>query len=279
MKTFRMMLALVAVVLLAVACGSKKSEAPQKKVLVLYYSQTSNTKTVAQELATKLDADIEEIALATPYEGDFQATIARVQQERAQGIKPELKPLKADLSQYDTIFLGYPVWFGTMAPPMISFVESINLSGKKIVPFCTFGSGGLDSSVRDLKEKQPNAEILPGYGVRAARIKAMPAELDEFLKAGGFIEGEYTPLPDFPEQHAVSEEEAKIFDAAIGDYPMIKAKATTVASRTIHGGTEYLFTAANLPQEGADPNAPTGEIKVYVTVQEGQAPEFTQVLR
>ncbi|MBQ8705682.1 MAG: hypothetical protein IJ548_05245, partial [Paludibacteraceae bacterium] len=224
-------------------------------------------------------ADIEEIALATPYEGDFQATIARVQQERAQGIKPELKPLKADLSQYDTIFLGYPVWFGTMAPPMISFVESIDLSGKKIVPFCTFGSGGLDSSVRDLKEKQPNAEILPGYGVRAARIKAMPAELDEFLKAGGFIEGEYTPLPDFPEQHAVSEEEAKIFDAAIGDYPMIKAKATTVASRTIPGGTEYLFTAANLPQEDADPNAPTGEIKVYVTVQEGQAPEFTQVLR
>ena len=61
MKTFRMMLALVAVVLLAVACGSKKSEAPQKKVLVLYYSQTSNTKAVALELATKLGADIEEI--------------------------------------------------------------------------------------------------------------------------------------------------------------------------------------------------------------------------
>ena len=279
MKTFRMMLALVAVVLLAVACGSKKSEAPQKKVLVLYYSQTSNTKAVAQELATKLGADIEEITLATPYEGDFQATIARVQQEREQGIKPELKPLKADLSQYDTIFLGYPVWFGTMAPPMISFVDNSDMSGKKIVPFCTFGSGGLDSCVRDLKEKQPKAEILPGYGVRAARIKAMPAEVDEFLKAGGFIEGEYTPLPDFPEQHAVSEDEAKIFDAAVGDYPMIKAKATTVASRTIPSGTEYLFTAANLPQEGADPNAPAGEIKVYVTVLEGQAPEFTQVLR
>ena len=274
-----MMLALVAVVLVAVACGSKKQDAPQKKVLVLYYSQTANTKTVAQELATKLGADIEEIALATPYDGDFQATIARVQEEREQGIKPELKPLKSDLAQYDVIFLGYPVWFGTMAPPMLAFVESIDLSGKQVVPFCTFGSGGLDSSVRDLKEKQPNAEILPGYGVRAARIKAMPAELDEFLKAGGFIEGEYTPLPDFPEQHAVNEEESIIFDAAVGDYPMIKAKATTVASRAIPNGTEYLFTAANIPQEGADPNAPAGEIKVYVTVLDGQAPEFTQVLR
>ena len=281
MKTFKTMLALVAVVLLAVACSSKKKEeAPQKKALVVYYSQTSNTKALAEELATKLGADIEEIALATPYEGDFQATIARVQQEREQGIKPELKPLNADLSQYDTIFIGYPVWFGTMAPPMLAFVETADLSGKKIVPFCTFGSGGLDSSTRDLKEKQPQAEILPGYGVRTARMKAMPAEVDEFLKAGGFIEGEYTKLEDFPEQHAVSEEEAKIFDAAVGDYPMIKAKATTVATRSIPNGTEYLFTAANLPQEGKpNDDASAGEIKLYVTVAEGQAPEFTQVLR
>ena len=279
MKTIKMMLALVAVMLVVASCGSKKKEeAPQKKVLVVYYSQTANTKAVAQELATKLEADIEEITLTTPYDGDFQATIARVQQEREQGVQPELNPLKADLAQYDVIFLGYPVWFGTMAPPMLAFVDSIDLSGKQVVPFCTFGSGGLDSSVRDLKEKQPNAEILPGYGVRAARIKAMPAEVDAFLKAGGFIEGEYTHLPDFPEQHAVSEEESKIFDAAVGDYPMIKAKATTVASRPNPNGTEYLFTAANLPQEGADPTAPAGEIKVYVTVLEGQAPEFTQVL-
>lgn len=278
MKTFRMMLTLVAALLVAVSCGSKK-ETEQQKTLVLYYSQTSNTKALAQELARKLGADIEEITLTSPYEGDFQETIARVMQEREQGILPELKPLEADLAQYDIIFLGYPVWFGTMAPPMLSFIENTDLSGKQIVPFCTFGSGGLDSSVRDLKEKQPNAEILTGYGVRAARLASMPAEVDEFLKAGGFIEGEYTKLPDFPEQHEVSDDEAAIFDAAVGDYPMIQAKATTVASRTIPGGTEYLFTAANLPREGEDPNAPVGEIKVYVTVLDGQAPEFTQVLR
>lgn len=278
MKTFRMMLTLVAALLVAVSCGSKK-ETEQQKTLVLYYSQTSNTKALAQELARKLEADIEEITLTSPYEGDFQETIARVMQEREQGILPELKPLEADLAQYDIIFLGYPVWFGTMAPPMLSFIENTDLSGKQIVPFCTFGSGGLDSSVRDLKEKQPNAEILTGYGVRAARLASMPAEVDEFLKAGGFIEGEYTKLPDFPEQHEVSDDEAAIFDAAVGDYPMIQAKATTAASRTIPGGTEYLFTAANLPREGEDPNAPVGEIKVYVTVLDGQAPEFTQVLR
>ena len=70
------MLAFAAFVLTATSCSQKK-EATKSKVLVLYYSQTSNTKTVAQELANKLGADMEEIVAKNPYNGDFQATIAR----------------------------------------------------------------------------------------------------------------------------------------------------------------------------------------------------------
>jgi len=277
MKTLKTILALVAVMMAAVSCGAKQ-EAPQQKVLVLYYSQTQNTKTVAQEIASKMGADVEEIVPVKPYDGDFDATIARCMQEREQGVKTELQPLKSDLSQYDVIFLGFPVWFGTMAPPVAAFLDGADLSGKKVVPFCTFGSGGLVTSTRDLKAKQPGAEVLPGYGVRAARMKAVPQEVDEFLKAGGFIDGQAAKLEEFPAAHAVSADESKLFDAAVGDYPMIKARATAVSSRQIPGGTEYLFTAANLPQPGGDPNG-GGEIKVYVKALDGQAPEFTQVLR
>ena len=277
MKTLKMMLALVAVAVAFASCSQKK-EAPEK-VLVLYYSQTSNTKTVAQEIANKLGADIEEIVPVKPYDGDFQATIERCNQEREQGIVPEINAIAANLDDYSTIFIGYPVWFGTYAPPVAAFLDKVDLSGKKIVPFCTFGSGGLDSSVKDLTKKQPNANILPGYGVRAARIAAVPKEVDQFLKAGGFIEGEFVQLEEFPEQHAVSEEEAAIFDAAVKDYPMIHAKASTVASRAIPEGTEYLFTAVDLPREDGPQMPPGGEMKVYVTVEEGQAPVFTQVVR
>lgn len=272
------MLAFAAFVVAAVSCGQKK-EAPKSKVLVLYYSQTSNTKTVAQEIANKLGADIEEIVAVNPYNGDFQATIARCQQEREQGVTPEIEPIKADLAQYDVIFLGYPIWFGTYAPPMAAFLNQADLSGKKIVPFCTFGSGGLDSSVKDLTKAQPKAEIIAGYGVRAARMTAVPAEVDQFLKAGGFIEGEYAKLEDFPEAQPATEEQAAIFDKAVGDYPMIHAKAKAVASRAVPGGTEYLFTAEDLPREGA-PQMPTpGEMKVYVLALDGQDPVFTQVVR
>ena len=199
--------------------------------------------------------------------------------EREEGIIPEIQPIKADLSQFDIIFLGYPVWFGTYAPPVNAFLSQTDLSGKKIVPFCTFGSGGLESSVKDLTEKQPNAEILPGYGVRAARLEAVPVEVDRFLKAGGFIEGEYVEPEAFPEQHEASEEEAAVFEAAVGDYPMIHAKAKTVATRTVPEGTEYLFVAEDLPREGDTNMPPAGEMKVYVLVEEGKTPVFTRVVR
>ena len=234
---------------------------------------------MAQEIATKLGADMEEIVAVNPYDGDFQATIERSMQEREQGITPEIQPIKADIAEYEVVFIGYPIWFGTYAPPVATFLNQVDLGGKKVVPFCTFDSGGLDSSMRDLITAEPDAKILPGYGVRAARLEAMPMEVDQFLKANGFIEGEFVQLEAFPEQHPVSEEEAAIFDAAVGDYPMIHAQAKTVASRTLPNGTEYLFTAVDLPREDNPNMPPAGEMQVYVTVIEGEAPVFTQVIR
>lgn len=276
MKKLKWMLAFAAMAVLAISCGQKEET---KKMLVLYYSQTSNTKTVAQEIAARTGADMEEIVPVKPYDGDFQSTIERSQKERAEGVTPEIKPVAADLSKYDVIFLGYPVWFGTYAPPVASFLDMADLTGKKIVPFCTFGSGGLNTSVKDLAQKLPQAEILPGYGVRAARMAAVPHEVDQFLKAGGFIEGTYTQPGAFSEQHAVSEEEAAIFDDAVGDYPMIHAQAKTVGSRPIDGGTEYLFTAIDLPRDGQPQTSPASELKVYVTVLKDEKPVFTQVMR
>lgn len=274
-KILKWLLPLVTVLVAAASCGPK-AKAP--KVLVLYYSQSSNTKAVAEEFTARLGADSEEILPVEPYGCTYQDVVERSRKERELGILPKVQPLSSDIADYDIIFLGYPVWFGTYALPVASLLEGIDLNGKKVVPFCTFGSGGLASSSRDLAAKFPDAEILPGYGVRAARIAAAPQEIDRFLKSGGFIEGECEPLEDFPGQHAVSEDEAAIFDAAVGNYPMIHAKATEVSSRTIPGGTEYLFTAIDLPREGL-PQQPGREFKVYVNALDGQAPEFTQVVR
>ena len=277
MRQIKWLAVLATVFFAAVSCGSKKSEAP--KVLVLYYSQTSNTKTVAEEIANRLGADIEEIVPVKPYDNSYQETIARSMEERAKGILPEIQPLTSDIASYDVVFLGYPIWFGTFAPPVAALLGQVDLKGKKVVPFCTFGSGGLESSVKELKEKLPESEVLEGYGVRAARMDAVAKEVDRFLKANGFLEGEVDALEAFSDEHEVTEEESAIFNAAVGSYKMFDAQAKTVASRTVPDGVEYLFTAVDLPRKGAPEMMPQGEMKVYVTVEEGKEPYFTEVVR
>lgn len=289
MKNFKLIMLIAVAMMVATSCSQKKdSDKKASKVLVLYYSQTSNTKTVAQEIATRLNADIEEITLVEPYDTAFQATIDRCKADREKGITPEINPLKSNIADYEIIFLGYPIWFGTYAPPIASLLEQVDLSDKQVVPFCTFGSGGLESSVKDLTEKQPNAKILPGYGVRAARMDAMPKELDQFMKltknvlnvflGGSDYESVFVPA-DFPEQHPVSADETAIFDAAVNGYPMLNAKAKTAASRTVLDGTEYLFTAMDMPREKKADMPPASEIKVYVLVEKDKAPVFTKVVR
>ena len=275
MKYFKLFTIIAAMIITLVSCGPKKAQ----KMLVLYYSQTSNTKLVADEIANRLNADIEEIVAVNPYDGSFTETIEHCLQERNEGVTPEIQPVKADIASYDVIFIGYPIWFGTYAPPVITFLKNVDLGGKKIVPFCTYGSGGLESSVKDLREAQPNAEVLDGYGVRAARLDAVPCEIDQYLKANGFLEGEYVKLDEFPEQHPVNEEETAIFVAATGEYPMMHAQAKTVASRDIPGGVEYFFIAEDMPREIRDDMPPAGELQVYVTVIGEETPVFTKVVR
>lgn len=275
MKNFKLFTIIAAMIITLVSCGPKKAQ----KMLVLYYSQTSNTKLVADEIANRLNADIEEIVAVNPYDGSFTETIERCLQERNEGVTPEIQPVKADIASYDVIFIGYPIWFGTYAPPVITFLKNVDLGGKKIVPFCTYGSGGLESSVKDLREAQPNAEVLDGYGVRAARLDAVPYEIDQYLKANGFLEGEYVKLDEFPEQHPVNEEETAIFVAATGEYPMMHAQAKTVASRDIPGGVEYFFIAEDMPREIRDDMPPAGELQVYVIVVGEETPVFTKVVR
>ena len=263
MKRF---LFIMAAVMCLASCASKGASS---KAIVIYYSQLNSTKAVAEAIATSLDIPIVAIEPVVPYDDDFGATMQRGQKE-INGELPEIKPLDVKLDDYDVIFLGYPIWFGTYAPPVMTFLRDANLTGKKIVPFCSFGSGGLNTSVNDLKKALPDSEILPGYGVRAARLDAIPAEVDYFLKEGGFLKGDFTPYADFSAQAPATDEQKALFHAAVDSYGMIRAEAETVGVRDIPGGKEYLFTARE---------AMGGTIQVYVIDPDNGDPVFTQVIR
>lgn len=245
------------------SCASNQ----QPKTLVLYYSQEGSTEAAAQEIKAQLGADIELLEVENPYNGTYAETIARCQSEMASGILPTLKPIKANLKDYDVIFLGYPIWFGTYAPPVAALLKSEAFAGKKVVTFCSFGSGGLQASTKAIANALPQAEVVEGYGVRAARVAAIPAEVERFLIEAGFKEGEVEALPAFMEHHPVDEAEVEVFNQACGDYQMPLGTPVDVAVRETSNSTDYEFKVDN------------GSTIYVVAPKNGSKPEFTQVVR
>lgn len=262
------------------SCTSQKQgdadTAQENKVLVLYYSQTGATKTVAEEIQNQLGADIEAIEVETPYDGDFQQTIERCQKEMAENTLPALKPMKANIEDYDVIFLGFPVWFGTYARPIATLVADNAFEGKKIVPFCTFGSGGIEACTEYLKKALPKAEIATGYGVRNARIAAAGKELNRFLIEWEYKKGEIEALPAFMEHKPVTDAEAQIFDEACGDYQFPLGTPADVAIRETEDATEYEFGVVSKGEDGSEAQS---TIYVVVGKEDGSKPEFTKVVR
>ena len=258
-------LTLIFAALLLTACSQKK-----EKILVLYYSQSNTTKALAEEIQLQLQCDIDEIECTNPYTGDFNSVLTRWQNELQSGKKPELNPLNKNISDYDVIFLGYPVWGGTYALPIASLLEKTDFAGKKLVPFCTFGSGGLNTSSAELKKNAKNAQILNGYGIRQARISNAKEEVSKFLIKAGFKQGEAEVLPEFSAQKEVTDEEKEIFHKACDGYQFPLGNPITVGSRATKKGTEYLFTVE--VQDGKT-------AQIFVIKKDNSKAEFTEVVR
>ena len=238
--------------LFIVACGGKKNEVakddtPKNTVLILYYSQTGATASVANQLKSFMEADIEEIICENPYSGDFETTIERCKKEREKGEIPAIKPIKSNVQKYDIIFLGYPIWFGTYAPPIASLIENAHFEGKMIVPFCTFGSGGLESSVE---------------------------ELEDFLVRNGYMQGEAEDLTDFKVQEELSEADKKVFHEACDSYPYPMGTPTSVSKRYRKNGTEYRFTT-----RGSDDVNSRMTVYIKLRNEKNAKAEFTKVVR
>lgn len=267
MKRYLLIVAIVAFAI--TACGPKKSDT---RSLVLYYSQTGATEKVALELQKILGADIEAIELENPYTGTYMETVERAGKERESGELPDLLPLKSDISKYDVIYLGYPIWYGTYSVPVMSLVEDYDFAGKKIVTFCTFGSGGLEPAINDLKKALPKAEVADnGFGIRNARINSTAKELYRFLVENKYVEGSIEVLSEYSEMQPVTAEEINIFNQACSDYQFPLGTPVSFGKRVTSYSVDYIYDV--------DSNGAKSTIYVTVSNDENAKPEFTRVVR
>ena len=135
------------------------------RYLVLYASRTGNTERVAQLIQATLDYDMLEVEPQEPYDNDYNAMLERAQEELAairQGNFPPVKTSMENFDDYDIVFVGYPIWYGSMATPMQTFLHThaSKLAGKRIALFATSGSSGISASVSEARSLCPDATII-----------------------------------------------------------------------------------------------------------------------
>lgn len=124
------------------------------KSIVIYFSRSGSTEMLASKIAQRTDADILEIVVKDPYAANYRTTLSRANSEREAEDYPELDMQVPDLSQYDTVYLGYPIWAMTLSHPMTSFLDTYGsrLSNKQIAPFMTQGGYGQGDSVQQIRQ-------------------------------------------------------------------------------------------------------------------------------
>jgi flavodoxin len=123
------------------------------KILAAYFSHTGNTRELARQIQQKTGADIFEIIPVTAYSRDNDEAHTEARRDRDSQVRPPLKTHVENMAQYDTIFLGFPVWLGSIPAPVATFLEEYNFSGKRIIPFRSYGnhdSGQSDPAIKAL---------------------------------------------------------------------------------------------------------------------------------
>lgn len=215
------------------------SEETKTRSVVVYFSQTGTTKTVAEEIQKNTGADMVELGLENPYPSTYDSTIQRAKRERESKRWPELLQAKMNLANYDTVFLGYPIMFGTFAPPIYTFLDSNDLNGKVVVPFCTYGSGGLKNSAEELKRLVPGMKLVKPYGIAHKRISKAPEEVRRFLQTISSREDEEM-VGAYSEMRLLTSEDSTVFAEATADYAYLNLVPKSVMSQVV-AGTNYVF--------------------------------------
>ena len=172
------------------------------KALVVYFSRTGeqyrvgvidkgNTAIVAEAIAQATGADMFEVLPEDDYYPmTYNELLDVARKEQSENARPAIKEQLPDLSQYDVIFLGAPVWWGDWPMIMYAFFESVKCEGLDLVPFCTHEGSGLSGFDRSLKKVFPACNVLKGLAIRGEEAQTKPesvkAKVDSWLSDLGF---------------------------------------------------------------------------------------------
>ncbi|MFT8329953.1 flavodoxin [Bifidobacterium psychraerophilum] len=155
--------------------------------VVIDGSVLGNTQYMAQLIEERSNADMFRVEAATPYPTDHDTLVDQASREQSQGARPAIKGTLPDISQYQTIFVGYPIWWGEMPMIMYTFFDQSDFSGKTIIPFVTHGGSGFAGTVQAIQALEPSAAVSQG-GLSISRddIQDARPEIESWLGQFGY---------------------------------------------------------------------------------------------
>ena len=165
---------------------NNKNDLEAGNVLIVYFSQTGNTETVANIIHDNVGGDIVKLETTNAYPSNYDELVDYAQQEQQDDARPELSTAIENIEQYDTIFLGYPNWWGDMPMVLYTFLDTYDLSGKTIAPFITHGGSGLSGTPENIQEEELNATVTEGLAIDGDEASDSSEDVVEWLNSLGF---------------------------------------------------------------------------------------------
>lgn len=166
------------------AASKQNNDTDSSKALVVYFSATGTTKGVAEQIASVTGADTYEITAAQPYTSDdlnYNDSDSRATKEQNdKTVRPEIGSEKIDLNSYDTVYIGFPIWWGEEPRIMDTFVESYDFDGKTVIPFCTSGSSSIDNAAEGLEANADGGDWKDG---RRFSADSSQADIEEWINS------------------------------------------------------------------------------------------------
>ncbi len=158
------------------------------KTLIVYFSWSNNTDKMANYIHDRIGGDMERIEPVDAYPEDYNETADKAKAERDNGARPKFKELQFNPEDYDTIFIGYPIWWYELPMIMRTFLDTYDLSGKTIVPFNTHEGSGDGGTYDQIKSEEPNATVLEGLPIRGGDIENADSKnkVNEWLSGLGY---------------------------------------------------------------------------------------------
>ena len=180
MKTLFNALLLLGILLLPGFLHAQKAvNTKNPKILIAYYSWSGNTRVMAQTIRKAVGGTLFEIQCVKPYPTEFKACVAASRKDIKTGTSIKAFP---DVSKYDIIFVGSPNWFGTVTPPVRTFFARKELAGKKVYPFFTHGTGGLQNCEKDVKLLCKKSIVCKALAFPGKDIKNVAPAVTQWLK-------------------------------------------------------------------------------------------------